>query len=652
MKENILIVEDEFIVANDLRLMLVKAGYTVCGIAASVDEAKRIIEKSKPTWVLLDIFLQDGSMGIDLAAHLTEKNIGFIYISANTNQTVLEAAKATQPYGFLVKPFREKDLLIMLDITREKHQQNLQFAAQREVALQKQLGYLAGSTLEAALKLAQIPGAFQSIIPFDLLRLIQPAKRESGVLETTFLRTGFDEYQCFKNQEVFNVMGISNGETSRIRFKLPETLVKGVYNGTDFRRTLMDEPWEKQLSSHFRMESKLSLPVNNSTGEPALLVFYSRKPDTYTNAHLSLLSKAESALNGLLTSLSAITTFRETEAVNRPVASGQPKAAVSPLNRKFEGIIGNSPALLRVLDNINIVAPSPISVLILGESGTGKERVAQCIHNLSPRKAKPIITVNCAALPSELIESELFGHEKGAFTGASEKRTGKFELADGGTIFLDEIGEMPLDAQVKLLRVLQEKEIEHVGGSKTFKVDVRIIAATNRKLEKEVAEGRFRLDLYYRLNVFPIELPSLMERKDDIPLLANYFVGKYNRELGKSVKEISAEAMSSLMSYHWPGNIRELEHTLERSLLLTSGQVLTKVSLPGATTEPILAEKPVFQMKTLEQMEAEHILGVLKNCNGKVCGMGGAAEVLGLPPSTLNSKIKKLGIRRESYFNQ
>lgn len=643
MKENILIVEDEFIVANDLSLMLQKAGFATCGIAASVQEARSMIEKLKPTWVLLDIILQGGSMGTELARYLNEKNIGFIYISANTNESILDAAKATQPYGFLVKPFREKDLLLMLEIALEKHRQNLQFIAQRQVILQKQLSALAASgTWEEAL--VQLPSAFQSIIPFDYLRINMEGIRMGTADEYSCIRSGFDEYQILKNQDIFSV--IKTGTVTRSRFKFPERRERGT--GSTTETAVNRDEWEEQLISHFALESRLVFPVTKKNGNQVLFTFYSRKKQLYSGSHLNLAVKAEAALQEVL-SLHSTDSFSSCQ----PSGKSLPKErhTTDSTTRSFDGIIGKSPALLRVLDNISIVAASPVSVLITGESGTGKERVAQCIHKLSPRKGKPVITVNCGAIPGDLVESELFGHEKGAFTGASEKRTGKFELADGGTIFLDEIGELTLDAQVKLLRVLQEREIEHVGGSETISVDVRIIAATNKKLEKEVAEGRFRLDLFYRLNVFPIELPSLAERKEDIPILARHFLEKYSRELSKEVNLISRDAMKQLISYPWPGNIRELEHTIERSLLMTNGNVLEIVYMPGSALAKDLMETRDLVMKTLEQVEADHILSVLRNCNGKVCGTGGAAETLGLPPSTLNSKIKKLGIRREAYFN-
>ena len=456
MNKKILIVEDEFIVANDLSLMLRRAGYTVCGIADSVPEARDIVSREKPDLVLLDIQLKGRLTGIDLARELREQQIAFVFLSALSSQSILESAKATQPYGFLVKPFREKDILVTLDIAWYRHQHDVEQASKK--------------------------------------------------------------------------------------------------------RTMSAEPLEKI--------------------------------------------------------------------------------------QDFEGIIGKSKPLLTVLELIIQVAPTDTSVLILGESGTGKEQIANCVHNLSPRKSKPFVKVNCAALPTNLIESELFGHEKGAFTGALERRIGKFEQASGGTILLDEIGEMPPEMQVKLLRVLQEKEIERIGGRAPIKVDVRIVAATNRNLEKEIAEGRFRLDLYYRLNIFPITLPPLRERKEDIPSLAYHFVSRYARKIGKTITDISPKVLKDLATYDWPGNIRELEHLLERSILLTSGSIIKEIYLPPIAQKGTAREPDETRIKTIEENERDHILAVLKKCDGKIWGPGGAAELLGVPPTTLNSKIKKLGIKK------
>jgi formate hydrogenlyase transcriptional activator len=316
----------------------------------------------------------------------------------------------------------------------------------------------------------------------------------------------------------------------------------------------------------------------------------------------------------------------------------------------YADIIGKSPELQKVFRLVAQVAPSDSTVMILGETGTGKELIARAIHNNSRRRGKLMVMVNCAALQPNLIESELFGHERGSFTGATERRVGKFELAHNGSLFLDEIGEMPLDLQVKLLRALQEKEIERIGGRTTIKVDVRIIAATNRDLELEVKEGRFRIDLYFRLNIFPVHLPPLRHRVEDIPLLASHFISRFSKKTGSKINSISNRALQELKQYSWPGNIRELEHLIERSILLTSGETLTHIALPPATSVSTLKNNmDEYSLKTIDDNERDHILRTLKFCRGKVDGKGGAAEILGVPASTLHSKMKKLGIGREHF---
>jgi len=312
----------------------------------------------------------------------------------------------------------------------------------------------------------------------------------------------------------------------------------------------------------------------------------------------------------------------------------------------YNDIIGSGFEMQKVFHLLSQVAFASSTVLILGETGTGKELIARAIHNYSPRKDKLMVKVNCAAIPVSLIESELFGHERGSFTGATERRIGKFELANKGTLFLDEIGELPLDLQAKLLRVLQEKEIERVGGQSVIKTDVRIIAATNRNLLKEVEEGRFRRDLYYRLDVFPITLPALRDHKEDIPDLAIHFLDKYAKNSGKKVVKIANKVMKELMSYYWPGNVRELEHLIERSVLMATGDTLKEVYLPT----PKAVERTNFiksiTFSTYEENEREHIINALNNCKGKIYGPGGAAELLGLKVGTLNSMIARLGIKK------
>jgi formate hydrogenlyase transcriptional activator len=312
------------------------------------------------------------------------------------------------------------------------------------------------------------------------------------------------------------------------------------------------------------------------------------------------------------------------------------------VTHNFEELIGGSTSLKKVLRNVERVAPTDSTVLITGETGTGKELIARAIHNLSPRKSRPLVKVNCAAIPAGLIESELFGHEKGAFTGALTKKMGRFELADKGTIFLDEIGELPLDLQSKLLRILQEGEFERVGGTQTFKVNVRVIAATNRDLEQQSKTGHYRPDLYYRLNVFPIHLPALREREGDIALLAQYFVRKFAVNLGKKINRIPERMIAALQRYPWPGNIRELEHVIERAVILSEGSELEPIDW----LSPSHSKAGNGKSLTLEEMERQHIIDILEQTNWRVSGAKGAAKILGLNPTTLEARMKKLDITR------
>jgi formate hydrogenlyase transcriptional activator len=324
----------------------------------------------------------------------------------------------------------------------------------------------------------------------------------------------------------------------------------------------------------------------------------------------------------------------------------------------FEEIVGESATLKRALAQVELAAPAGTTVLLLGETGTGKELFARAIHNLSPRRDRTFVKINCAAIPSGLLESELFGHERGAFTGAISQKIGRFELADRGTLFLDEVGDLPLELQPKLLRVLQEQEFERLGGNRTQRVDVRVVAATNQDLAKQVADRAFRSDLYYRLNVFPIHIPALRERPEDIPLLVRYFVQRFSRSLNKEVEYIPADVMDALSNYSWPGNIRELENLLERAVLLSPGKEL-RVPLseikPSAGNSTAGAELSfsltpsaslTSSISTLEEAERQHILRALKHTQWRIAGPKGAAAILGMKRTTLQARMRKLGIRR------
>jgi transcriptional regulator with GAF, ATPase, and Fis domain len=317
----------------------------------------------------------------------------------------------------------------------------------------------------------------------------------------------------------------------------------------------------------------------------------------------------------------------------------------------FEEIVGSSAALQAVLSGLVKVAPTDSTVLITGETGTGKELVARAIHKRSQRAGQPFISVNCASIPSSLIASELFGHEKGAFTGAVQRRQGRFELAHSGTIFLDEVGDLPLETQVTLLRVLQERQFERVGGNRILTTDVRVIAATNRDLPAAIAEGTFRSDLFYRLNVFPIEVPPLRKRKQDIPVLVEYFVKRYAEKAGKQIRKIDKNTLELCQSYSWPGNIRELQNIVERSVILSSGDTFWIEKAWLASPEPARQELPGPLIDTLQNQEREMIETALAECKGKVAGPEGAAAKLGIPRSTLDWKIKQLKIKKHKFIS-
>jgi DNA-binding NtrC family response regulator len=646
MKEKVLIVEDQFVEADYLRLMLTQAGYRVTGVAHSVLQAQDLIKQERPDFVLLDIFLKGKLTGIDLAEQLGEENIAFVYLSANSDEEVLSMAKATQPYGFLVKPFREKDLLNTMEIARYRHEHSMESYFKRENILKDKLSTIYNDSGSWEKKLLNIGRTVQPYIPFDYITAGFNTIGHASCQALSFLRVGYDEYQKIGPPELLNISGLNIKDLITIVNDTTYDATTAMFNEHMFDQTCQEQSLNKLFSNTFQIKSQLSLPLHLSNSEVFIFSFYSRKSDSYNVDHIGLLDRLQKPMT---IGIERILSTGNGSIGNGSKRNDHPEASGKSIRMEgFEGIIGRSHLLLNVFDLITQVAPSETSVLILGESGTGKERIADCIHHLSPRKSKSFVKVNCATLPSTLIESELFGHEKGSFTGAYDRRIGKFEKADKGTIFLDEIGEMPVDLQVKLLRVLQEKYIERIGSKDVTKVDVRIIAATNRKLEKEVAEGRFRLDLYYRLNVFPIILPPLRERTEDIPDLAYHFMNYYNRKAGKKITGFSDKVLRNMTAYHWPGNIRELENLIERGVLLTKGSIIEDILLPAAQKKENSTDTPDYRMKTIHENERDYIITVLKKCNGRIWGAGGAAEVLNIPPTTLKSKMKKLGIPKEN----
>jgi DNA-binding NtrC family response regulator len=547
MKTKIFIVEDQFAEAHSLQLILERADYQVCGIARSMQPALTEILKEKPHLVLLDIFLKGKETGIDLARKLKEQNIAFVFISANFDTNILATAKETQPYGFLIKPFRESDVLVTVEIALFRHQFSLESNYHRLEAIRKQLDDQLLNNAKEHNPLLEFGKILQPHIPFDFLTVSTIVSGAGMKINGSFLRIGFHEYQLIDAKAWLAVTGLKEIAFLDLLKTMPVVSEPAWYSGNSFEKQERSSEMIKMIGSVFHMQSCCYIPVFLHYDVPVQIMFFSRKEDCYRSDHVDLLGYLRNALQ--LYFQKSLPLPSSNSGVKSVSGNKEIMSSSQDPGNIFPGIVGKSHSLLSVFDSIMQVAPFDTSVLLLGESGTGKERVAECIQQLSSRRDKPFVKVNCAVLPASLIESELFGHEKGAFTGASETHKGHFEEAMDGTIFLDEIGEIPLEVQVKLLRILQEKEIRRVGGKSPLKVNVRIITATNRNLEELVADGRFRLDLYYRLNVFPIQLPPLKDRKDDIPLLANHFIKKYSGIIGKKVEGLSEKVLEELMEY-------------------------------------------------------------------------------------------------------
>jgi PAS domain S-box-containing protein len=411
--------------------------------------------------------------------------------------------------------------------------------------------------------------------------------------------------------------------------------------------SLSTEQFAAESLAHLRaagVRSACWIPLTGKNGPIGTLTVASRHAAAFTQQDLASLGRIA---HQIATAIDNALAFRQIADLTDKLK--QEKRYLEEELRteySFEEIVGESAGLKRVLKQVETVAPTDASVLILGETGTGKELIARAIHELSARRERTFVRLNCAAIPAGLLESELFGHEKGAFTGALTQKIGRLELAHQGTLFLDEIGDLPLELQPKILRALQEKEFERVGSTRTIPVNIRLIAATNRDLQKMVADGQFRIDLYYRLKVFPVTIPPLRERRGDIPLLVNYFVHKHARRMDKHIESIPPEVLHALTRWHWPGNVRELENFLERAVILTQGPALRA---PLAELE-LLAEAAPSSGASLQGAEREHILRVLRESKGMIGGPKGAAERLGLKRTTLNSKLKKLGIERKDYM--
>jgi formate hydrogenlyase transcriptional activator len=825
---SLLIVEDEFVIANGLRRILEKEGYEVTGVAISVAKAKAMVGEQRPTIVLLDIFLKGDETGIGLAYWLKEQDIPFVFLSANLTDGVLEEAKVTEPYGFLNKPFREKDVLSTLEIARYRHahsaeaklrqQQDIQMAVNnalvtlhdrdqlclaiateldkvvpfsmlslRLALLDEALFYWVTMQKTATRNFEQVPvpvpNRREAIENFQQLLAQEPAAElqpEKGLFtgdaltqlctHSTPARSSRDNFGMqslalfpvrLQQRRAFATIELacaeSHGFTSKdykaVELIIPQialaldnllaseeiearrqlkaaelAVVRAFQNGKDVTETTSQVAaaihelmpvdylsiyWSGISLAEATVErtdgvfgplaaAKLTLPEEAASAEwrqalaaiPACLSssalnvgeqqealqardivtqYYCNLLGLKSSMHVPIVLKG-AASAALLVASKVAFAFTERDLRTLQGLSEQVALVLENLlaferikllseqlereniylteeiktSQNFGEIIGTSPAMLNIFNSIGQVAPTDYTVLVLGETGTGKELIARAVHSVSKRKDRTMVKVNCAALPPQLIESELFGHEKGSYTGATDQRIGKFELAHQSTIFLDEIGELPLELQAKLLRVLQEGEIERLGGKGIINVDVRVIAATNRNLLQEVAAGRFRSDLYYRLNVFPVLVPPLRERQEDILPLAMHFLQKISKKLGKAFTGISQATLHQLRQYAWPGNIRELEHVLERAAILARTATLElaePLQLPAPPPPAPPAKEPTARLaQPLEETMRETILAALAQTHYRIRGVGGAAELLDIKPTTLEARMKKLKI--------
>ncbi|MGA0557490.1 sigma 54-interacting transcriptional regulator [Larkinella sp. VNQ87] len=800
----LLIVEDEFMIANDLRRILEKAGYRIVGLAGSVPEAMEIVEQHQPDIILLDIFLDGDQTGLDLAHWLRERNTPFVYLSANLTDRVLTEAKQTQPFGFLTKPFREKDVLTTLEIARYRHAHGEEAKSRKQKALQIAVNNAIVTLQDREQLCRAIADQINSLVPFSFfnLRIVRP--EEGSGYWLMLRRTGPATFERL-NLTTLLQRELEQEEIEKLEHESVSQLAEpaGIFTGPDLDRLCDRYQTVRSCYDHLGVRSLAIFPIHLNQQVSAYLILANTRADSFTQKDYELVSliipQIALALTNLLayeeldahrliktTELAIVTAFRNgknlTESIPQVAQAlnkllpfdwlvlGQPdktapelemivqkkdnafelitdpallkwalvenvaddeseqsnwagttrgiKSSVqvpvfikgqSPVRlvllsqaayaytakdhrilqeisqqlamavenslayvqikdlserleqektylteeiktgANFEEMIGNSPAMTAVFKSISQVAPTDSTVLILGETGTGKELIARAVHTLSGRKKRAMVKVNCAALPTQLIESELFGHERGSFTGATEKRIGKFELADGGTIFLDEIGELPLELQSKLLRVIQEKEIERLGGKGPIKINVRIIAATNRNLEEEVAANQFRPDLYYRLNVFPIQLPPLRERTEDLLPLSLHFLQKLGKKLGKPLTGIANSSLQQMRKYGWPGNIRELEHVLERAAILSKTTTLEITEpLQSAFMLSKTANTPSPLVEPLQDTMRAAILAALAQSGNRIRGQGGAAELLNIKPTTLEARMKKLNINPRS----
>jgi len=588
-------------------------------VAKSGEDALKVAQWALPDLILLDI-LMSGIDGFETCRQLKEnadtREIAIIFLSAldDTNDKIKGLSMGAVDY--IAKPFQAEEVIARVEthltiarLRNELAERNRQLESANQPILNSVGDGIYGLDLNGDITFAN-----------------PAATRLTGYSQEALIGHSIHELHLYARWDGSPYHFIESG--------IYQTLKQGVAKQSD-----SDVFW-RQSGDHFAVSWTCTPIKRGGEIQGAVLAF---RDVTQRKRQEHALRDALAEVETLRDRLQAENAYLQAEVKNEG---------------RFDSIVGESPALQTVLDQIDQVAPTNSSVLIIGESGTGKEAMARAIHDLSARRDRPLIKVNCGAITPTLIESELFGHEKGAFTGATKQRQGHFELADGGTIFLDEVGELPLDAQVKLLRVLQEHEISRLGSESAIIVDVRVIAATNRDLVEMVEEGSFRMDLFYRLNVFPLTVPPLRDRREDIPLLVNKFLADQARAQGRTFTRVSKDGMELLMAYQWPGNIRELQNVIERAAILARDKVVPigphlvnsgiQMSTEPTETATDAQAEPGNDFPTLADNEARYIRRVLEHTGWTIAGKGGAADILDLPASTLRSRMKKLGIERNT----
>ena len=590
-------------------------------VAKSGEDALKVAQWAHPDLILLDI-LMSGMDGFETCAKLKDNpqtsDIAVIFLSALDDTDDKIKGLTMGAVDYIAKPFQAEEVIARVEthltisrLRTELAERNRQLEAANQPILDSVGDGIYGLDLDGVITFAN-----------------PAAMRLTGYTQEALIGQSLHELHMYARWDGSPYHFIETG--------VYQTLKQGIAKQSD-----SDVFW-RLSGDHFAVSWTCTPIKRGGDVQGAVLAFRDVTPR----------KRQEHALRD---ALAEVETLRDRLQAENAYLQAEVKT-----EGRFDSIVGESPALKAVLDQIDQVAPTNSSVLIIGESGTGKEAMARAIHDLSARRDRPLIKVNCGAITPTLIESELFGHEKGAFTGASKQRQGHFELADGGTIFLDEVGELPLDAQVKLLRVLQEHEISRLGSESAITVDVRVIAATNRELVEMVENGSFRMDLFYRLNVFPLTVPPLRDRREDIPLLVTKFLADQARAQGRAFSRIAEDGMQLLMAYHWPGNIRELQNVIERAAILARDKIVPiaphLVNSGIANTAERTPANPAAPTNddtfvSLAENEARYIRRVLDHTQWAIAGRGGAAEILDLPASTLRSRMKKLGIEKSAQAN-